>query len=204
MWYLYTITNQVNGKQYIGISINPARRWIEHKCDHGSKLVYQAIKKYGIKNLKFDVLYEGCEDDIKQLEITLIAKHGTIAPNGYNLTEGGEGSTGWKHSAKTRQRMRKTRKGKKNGMYGKKHSRETKKKISAIAQGRKNPTRSRLNEAYKGSSNPRARKVLINKEKYDCIKDAAEALEMNPGSLRQRLSRYNKTGNWPSGWRYLN
>ena len=203
MWYLYTITNQVNGKQYIGISVNTGRRFIERKSGHGSVLVYQAIKKYGLEKLVFNVLYEGCEEEIKQLEITLIAEYGTIAPGGYNLTEGGEGTIGWKHSTEMRQEMSKTRKGEKNGMYGKKHSKETRKKIGAVAKGRKNPLRSKLNKKCKGATNPRARKVLVNNKKYDCIKNAAEAIGMTASALRVRFSRYNKTGNWPPGRRYL-
>jgi group I intron endonuclease len=88
MWYLYTITNRVNGKQYIGITANVGRRWIEHKSGYGSKIVYQVIKKYGLKNLAFDIYCEGCEENIKQLEITLIAQWNTKVPNGYNLTDG--------------------------------------------------------------------------------------------------------------------
>jgi predicted GIY-YIG superfamily endonuclease len=59
MWYLYTISNQLNGEQYIGISSNPARPWVEHKSGYGSELVSQAIKKYRRENLSFDVLYGG-------------------------------------------------------------------------------------------------------------------------------------------------
>lgn len=203
MWYLYTITNQINGKQYIGISSNIAHRFICHKSGHGSKLVYQAIKKYGLENLRFDVLCEGCEEDIKQLEVTLIADRETKAPGGYNLTEGGEGSTGCKPGIETRQKMSKAQSGKNNAMYGKKHSKETKKKLAAKASGVKNPARSKLNGQQVGGRNPRARKVLVAGKKYGCIKDAAEATGMNARTLYSRLSKYNKTGNWPPGWRYL-
>ena len=202
MWYLYTITNQLNGKQYIGISSNPARRWIEHKCNHGSKIVYQAIKKYGIENLRFDILYEGCGEDIKQLEIDLIDKYDTLAPKGYNLTEGGEGTIGWIPSIETRQKMSKSRTGERNGMYGKKHSKETKEKIRKKAKTRKWSKESCKKNSRPGNKNPRARKVLVNNKKYDCMVDAAEALGIKPNTLRQRLSRYSKTG-WPPGWRYL-
>jgi group I intron endonuclease len=203
MWYLYTITNQVNGKQYIGISSQPARRWIEHKCGHGSKLVYQAIKKYSLENLRFDPLYMGCEEEIKQLEVILIAACETMAPDGYNLTEGGEGSTGWKPSIETRRKMSKTHSGKNNAMYGRKHSKETKKKIAKKAKARKWTEEHCKKNSRPGSKNPKARKVLVNNKKYDCIKDAAEVIGIKAATLRARLSRYNKTGNWPPGWRYL-
>lgn len=204
VWYLYTITNQVNGKQYIGISINVARRWLEHKCGHGSKLVYQAKKKYGIEALKFDILCEGCEEDIKNLEVAIIEKHNTVAPGGYNLTLGGEGSVGWRHSENTRNKMSEDRRGEGNAMFGRSHSEKTRKKIASKAKGRKNPILVELNKKQRGSANPRARKVLVEGVEYGCMKDAAEAIGIKPSTLRQRMTRYGrrKTG-WPPGWCYL-
>lgn len=189
MWFLYTITNEVNGKQYIGIANNPARRWIEHKSGHGSKLVAQAIKKYGLEYLKFDVLYEGCEIDIKQLEIDLIECWETKAPGDYNLTDGGEGTTGWKHSKETREGMSKSRTGSRNGMYGKQHNKETRDKIRRKAKDRDPATRtlSGLGVGLTGGSNPRAVAVTVNGKRYECIKDAAKDLKCHPETLRRRF-----------------
>ena len=200
MWYLYTITNCVNGKQYIGIAVNVGRRWIEHKCGHGSLIVYQAIQKYGIENLAFDVYCEGCEENIKQLEITLIAQLNTKAPNGYNLTDGGEESTGWVPSNETRENMSKAHSGSKNAMYGKKHSKETRARIAAKARER--APRSGEKQARRGVQNGRARKVKVNEVQYPCFKDAAQALGLKASTLRARFSRYKKSGQWPNGWGY--
>ncbi len=202
VWCLYTIENQVNGKRYFGISSKVARRWIEHKCGHGSKLVYQAIKKYGLDSLKFDILCEGCEEDIKKLEIVMIEKYNTVAPGGYNLTAGGEGSVGWKPSKETRRKMSTSHAGKRNVMYGKKHSKETRRKMATKAKGRSRPNLVILNAKQKGSANPRAQRVLVEGEEYGCMKDAAQAIGIKATALRQRMSRYSKTS-WPSGWRYL-
>lgn len=203
MWYLYTVVNGVNNKQYVGIATNVGRRWIEHKCGHGSKLLYQAIQKYGIENFTFDVLCEGAEDSIKQLEAVLIAQLNTKVPHGYNLTDGGEGTCGWKPSAKTRKKMSVSHKGQKNGMYGKKHSETTKEKISSKRKGLKNLIRAKLNKLNRGSKNPRARKVKVHGRVYPCIQDAAKALGIKAGTLRQRFSRYNRSGHWPRGWGYV-
>ena len=203
MWYLYTITNRANGKQYVGITVNVGRRWIEHKSGHGSKLVWQAIGKYGIENLVFDVLCEGCEKDTKQLEILLISQLDTKAPGGYNLTDGGEGATGWKPTKETREKMSQAHKGSRNSMFGKIQSKETREKIRTKAKGRPNPIRARLNKAYCGANNPRARKVQIDGTQYQCIQEAAKALGMKSGTLRQKFSRHNRKGNWPIGWGYL-
>jgi group I intron endonuclease len=204
VWYLYTITNQVNGKQYIGISSRVARRWIEHKSGHGSKLVYQAIKKYGLDALKFDIFCEACEEDIKKLEVAMIEKYDTLAPGGYNLTKGGEGALGWKPSKETRKKMSVAHGGERNSMFGKKHSEETRRKISEKAKGRKSQNIDALNASQKGAANPRARRVLVEGVEYGCMKDAAEAIGIKPSALRARMSRHSKrkTG-WPSGWCYL-
>ena len=203
MWYLYTITNLINAKCYVGISTNVGRRWIEHKSGHGSKLVWQSIRKYGVENLVFDVICEGAEEDIKLLEVVLIEQLNTQAPEGYNLTEGGEGSTGWKPSDETRKKMSEAHRGSRNSMHGKTHSDEAKKKISEKRKGSKNPTRSKLNKLSCGSNNPRAREVKIEGILYGCIKEAAEAIGMKPGTLRSKLSGYNRKGNWPIGWGYV-
>jgi len=165
--------------------------------------VYQAIQKYGVESFVFNVLCGGDENSIKQLEVILIAQLNTKAPHGYNLTDGGEGSIGWKPTIETRKKMSQAHKGRRNGMYGKEHSKETKKKIGLKRQGSKNPTRSKLNKLNRGSKNPRARKVKVQGRIYPCIQDAAKALEIKAGTLRQRFSRYNRSKNWLRGWGYV-
>jgi group I intron endonuclease len=85
MGHIYKITNQVNGKSYIGYSDHVESRWNDHKTGKGSKLVYQAIKKYGIEHVTFEIL---AEDSVAS-EDMYIQLHNTMQPNGYNLTPGG-------------------------------------------------------------------------------------------------------------------
>lgn len=52
--------------------------------------IHQAIRKYGIENFNITVLEENISDeDIDEKEKYYIKYYNTIAPNGYNLTEGG-------------------------------------------------------------------------------------------------------------------
>ncbi len=90
---VYKITNQKNGKIYIGISTNSAkRRWTEHKSrfnlgERDHKL-YQAMKKYGIENFDYEVIHE--TDNSKELsflESQYIEKFDSFN-NGYNMTCG--------------------------------------------------------------------------------------------------------------------
>lgn len=47
--------------------------------------------KYGSDNFRKEVLHSNIPlDELPSLEVQEIARHGTMAPNGYNLTPGGE------------------------------------------------------------------------------------------------------------------
>lgn len=89
--YVYQITNLINNKQYIGITNNYKKRWGNHKCANSpDSLVAKAIRKYGVENFKFEILYSGLSiEDAEEMEIKLIKEKGTKAPFGYNIKDGG-------------------------------------------------------------------------------------------------------------------
>ncbi len=165
--YLYVITNKVNGKQYCGISVNYERRWREHCTGHGSKLVFYAIRKYGIENLDFTVVCKGTEAYVKEMEIRAIRMLNTKAPNGYNISEGGEGTTGVIPSEETRKKMSKAQTGRVNGP----HTDATKQKMRESRA------------KYKRGKHPGAAKVIVNGIAYDCLQDVAEALDITYSTL---------------------
>lgn len=88
---IYVITNKVNGKQYVGQSVHPEKRWWEHKNRAKSRYddlpIHLAIAKYGEDNFNFDILE--WTDDYDNREIQTIKELNTIAPNGYNISSGG-------------------------------------------------------------------------------------------------------------------
>lgn len=53
--YIYKITNNINGQVYIGQSIHPDKRWVEHR-KNGYSRIGQAIQKEGEDNFSFQVL----------------------------------------------------------------------------------------------------------------------------------------------------
>ena len=88
---IYKITNKMNGKCYIGQSINVEQRLKDHKNCKANKPLYRAFKKYGIKNFKFEVLEECSKEELNEKEIYYIAFYNsTTDGNGYNLEHGGE------------------------------------------------------------------------------------------------------------------
>ena len=87
--YIYKITNLINGKIYIGQSVDPIRRFSEHcnNCNYVS-LIHQAIKKYGKENFEIKVIDYG--EDYNEKEKYWIKYYNSLIPNGYNIAIGGE------------------------------------------------------------------------------------------------------------------
>ena len=85
---IYKLTNNVTGKAYIGKTIDLPARLRKHKSDTNCILLHRAIKKYGLENFSKDVLAESSdEDEAYRIEESLILKHKTLKPFGYNLLE---------------------------------------------------------------------------------------------------------------------
>lgn len=87
--FLYMITNNINDKKYIGITIDYISRWKQHQKLNKS-LISRAINKYGKENFIFSLLHDGLSiEEAESLEKEYIKKYNTIAPNGYNIAKGG-------------------------------------------------------------------------------------------------------------------
>lgn len=87
---VYKITNQINGKMYIGITNNAKKRWYNHCCNYISP-IGRAIQKYGKENFKFEELFTGLTiEEAEKKEIQLISELKTlVSENGYNIAIGG-------------------------------------------------------------------------------------------------------------------
>jgi group I intron endonuclease len=71
-------------------------------------LIHRAIRKYGIKNFRLDILYQSkdYQHTISVMEEYFIEKNQShYTQHGYNLTWGGEGTPGLKHTKKSRKKM---------------------------------------------------------------------------------------------------
>ena len=142
-----------NGKSYIGQTIRPIeKRFEEHQKESSNCVaIYNAIKFHGWENFEKE-WYEVPDDDLNFYEEILIALLGTLAPDGYNLKEGGgngklseetkqrlsEAHVGKTHTEEHTQKMSEALRGEKNHMYGKTHMEETRQKMSEARRGEKN------------------------------------------------------------------
>lgn len=95
---IYCIQNLINGKKYIGQSskYNSNEEFQQSNYQGSGKYIKRAIKKYGLKNFKKWVMIKNVTkfNELNKYETLYIKKFKTRWPNGYNLTDGGEGFRG--------------------------------------------------------------------------------------------------------------
>lgn len=94
MAYVYRITNLVNAKSYIGVSIDYVARWKQHKRAlknnrHCNKKLQNAWNKYGENCFEFQIIEECSYVECFDKEIKYIALFNSY-DDGYNLTRGGD------------------------------------------------------------------------------------------------------------------
>lgn len=128
-----------NGKSYIGITTKTAKqRFSGHKaqCCRGTDLpLYNAWRKHGEPTLTTLAVLE--DADLAAAEIRAIKAFGTLAPNGYNLSFGGQTAPGL--NPETAAKISKALKGRESpmkGVAGKKHTDEAKAKMAAAKLGK--------------------------------------------------------------------
>lgn len=149
---VYLITNIVNGKQYVGVTCRGYQaRFKEHineSLNFSSTILHNAIRKYGPESFKVELLEDSVPDsDIEHREQYYIKKYNTFytSGHGYNMTEGGGGMVGYKHTDVSRSKIS-------DSLKGHVFSEERNQKIQAAMLGReyKPEWRRALSESRKG------------------------------------------------------
>lgn len=93
--FIYIITNTINGKQYVGQTIQSINKRFNRHCQYyGSEAenrmaIKLAIHKYGRKNFTIKVLEQCDVELLNEREIYYIEKFDTYN-SGYNSTRGGQ------------------------------------------------------------------------------------------------------------------
>jgi len=121
--HIYKITSP-SDKLYIGQTVcvlnngkknGYEERWKQHKNaaiskeEGGCRALNRAIRKYGSKNFKLELIEIVPIEKMNERETYWIKELNTLSPNGYNLTTGG--GSGTTHSDETRIRISKANKG---------------------------------------------------------------------------------------------
>ena len=149
--HIYRITNKINGKVYIGQTVqsNPKMRWYAH-LDYARKgrksHLYDSMRKHGIDNFDWEVIDQGSSiEKLNELEAKWLA-HYRILGEVYNNREAGGNKLHSAESIKKMQQVHKLRhasnivggwKRRDGGaMKGKKHSIKTRTLMSQSAYAR--------------------------------------------------------------------
>ena len=139
---IYLVSNKLNGKQYVGQTINP-----HLPIGHG-RILKSAYKLHGKDNFTYEPICKGITNraSLNAIERFWISVVGTVVPNGYNIDLGGsEGST-WTDERRRKHSMAlKGHRGWRKGLNlpspnkGKVYPEEGKRKLSEALKGRVGP-----------------------------------------------------------------
>lgn len=198
--YIYLITDTTNGMKYTG----QHHYHIEGQLDpnyHGSGTIIKNIYKKRHETLKEEYI-KTCysEEEMCSDEQYYIKLFKTLYPNGYNLTEGGEGCVACEE---TRKKISESISGEKHPMFGKHHSEESKKKISDAHKGKPGPNKGKpmseeqkkkLSFARKGIPSPNKGKHLSEdyKRKISDSKKGKMVGDKNPFYGKHHTEEFKK------------
>lgn len=151
---IYSITNKINGKRYIGKSEN-----IEARTSTLSrnKRLDSAIKHYGEENFIVEIIEECDKELLNEREIYWIAYYHTYINDpqcqGYNMTKGGDGvdsdsASRYNKEYWEKEGVRESRSGEHHHMYGKHHTEESR-KLQSISAHNRPPISEKTREKYR-------------------------------------------------------
>jgi len=114
---IYAITNTIDGKKYVGKSINLEKRkknhfWMLESDKHVNKHLQRAFTKYGKNCFAFEII-ELCDKNELDIREIYYIKELNAMSNGYNKTAGGEGALGRTCTLDMKMKISKSNSGKK-------------------------------------------------------------------------------------------
>jgi len=187
--YIYSITNNINNKKYVGKCERPSNK--SNYYFGSGLLINSAIKKYGKENFTKEILEDNLtKENICEREIYWIKILNTNSKYGYNLTDGGDGINNPSEEIRKKlSELGKKRIGELNNRYGsklteehiqilrdvnsgKKMSEEVKQKISIKKKGFKmsDETKKKMSENRIGKKLPEHIRKKMSENKPNKIK----------------------------------
>lgn len=220
---VYCIHNKINKRCYVGWTSKTAIwRFSLHVRDHKTessknKILYKSMRKHGVDNFVMDVIFTTKENElareleefcIKEFELNRCCFKNGI---GLNMTDGGEGVTGYVFDDKTKKKMSESAKSrfkvKGHPRTGSKMSSELKAHLSLMNSGEKHPlfgkkgywhgkTRS---VEWRNSQSEKMKKVVQKTQHIYAIlyKDGRRELAVGLREVSEKLGvTKNKVINW--------
>ena len=197
---------ELNNKLYIGKTTDFSERIRGHKSKKPNTYIGRAINKHGWQNVQVTKLFEDVPlNDLDSLEKHSIWLMNTLVPNGYNMTLGGEGTLGYKHTDEAKQKVSEANTGRKHteehvrkaaeGKRGRKHSEETKKKIAESNRGKTMSSESlkKIAESKRGKPGTRTGATLSDETK-EKIRNSLTGRKLSD-ETRRKMSEAAKK-NW--------
>lgn len=119
---VYIITNDINTKVYIGKTHDVRERWTAHRSQpKRTPGIKGAMLKHGVENFYLDVIESGLTEaqanDRERFHIARLKSN--TREYGYNLSIGGEGSPGYRHTPEALAKISAASKGERNARFGK-------------------------------------------------------------------------------------
>jgi len=163
---VYLITNKINGKKYVGQTTKTLeQRWFDHinvRKRPSCSYLHSAINKHGPENFEIKTLViVGTKWEMDLYESGMIKALNTKAPNGYNLTDGGDGCQGYVFTEEQRRKVSSVQ-------MGRKMSDLSRQKLLERNKGNKFSSGVKMTEEH------RLRLLKINKEREQSKEERAK------------------------------
>lgn len=190
---VYRIDNSINGKCYVGSSIDLNRRRKEHSYtlannSHANRHLQYSYNKYGREFFRFTIIeILDISENIKQL---LLEREqfwiDNLLPE-YNILLIAGTTLGFNHSVETKEQISNSTKGVKKSAEHSKHIKEAQKGKILTEEHKKKLSESAKNRKSASHSS----KVSIDGVIYDSLKEASEILNIKYNTISKRLANPN-------------
>ena len=179
---IYKVTNKINGKVYIGQSVDIGKRWRQHMTAKDDIYFHKAIQKYGVENFEWEVIEQCKKKDLDEREIYWIEYYDSFN-KGYNRTKGGEGNSGegspnWKGGVSS------------DPEYNKQYYEANKEKRKEYYETNKDKIKEKGKEYYE--TNKEKRKEYDRQYREANKEKAKEYRETNKEKIKQQVKEWNE------------
>lgn len=189
---IYSITNTLNGRRYVGSASSIKKRWRQHirtlgTGKHHSRFMQRCFDKHGESAFRFEVLLYCSRDNLLMYEQALIDG---LKPE-YNSTPTAGSQLGYRHSDETRAKLKAARaRNPSSPRKGMAHTEESRKKISESRKGKgggpmSDDRKVKIGAAHKGKVIPQEMRDRISKA-LTGLKQSAATIEKRSAKLRGR------------------